>query len=342
MTQIGSHSNPDNLSWQGRSVFITGAAGFVGRWLSEKLVSQGARVIALDWQGKSDTTGLPLLDSKGFESIQGRVENSEKIERILHDAYVDTVFHLAAINVNIGTSVSPRSIFETNIRGTWSVLEACRLVPSVARIVLASSSEAEDEQKTETIKASTKIRRKRHPYQVSKISAELVAQAYADTYGMPIAISRSDNIYGGRDLNWNRLIPGVMRSLINGEAPVLRSDGTLARDFIYIDDIVAAYLTLAEKTGDSGVRGEIFHFATGTNTTALDIVTQLCELTGRSDLKPVVLNKSPCERINSIRPINLERDLLGWASKIDLREGLQLTANWYKKYFHESGHNPEY
>jgi CDP-glucose 4,6-dehydratase len=314
-------------------VFITGAAGFVGSWLSEELCRQGARVTALVWPDDAEAHWRPLLDFKGIEAVKGYVEDAASLERILRDANTDTVFHLAAINVNIGTTVSPLAIFETNIRGTWSVLDACRVTRSVGRVVIASSREAEEVRGTRLSEAPLGTRRKRHPYQASKMSAELVAQAYSDTYNMPIAISRSDNVYGGRDLNWNRLIPGTVRSLLSGEAPTLRSDGTLTRDYVYIKDMVNAYLNLAARAADPDVRGEMFHFATGTSTSVLEIVTYLCELMGRPDLKPVVLNQSTGERVNQERSTTRERDLLGWTSRVDIREGLRSTVEWYRKYF---------
>jgi len=321
------------FSWKGRSIFITGAAGFVGSWLSEKLAGQGARITALVWPGDEEARWRPFLDFDGVEVVKGYVEDAAGIERILRDANADTVFHLAAINVNIGTSISPLAIFETNIRGTWSVLEACRLTPGVGRVVIASSREAEESRETQPSEAPQAPHRKRHPYRVSKMSAELVAHAYSDTYDMPVAISRSDNIYGGRDLNWNRLIPGTVRLLLNGEAPTLRSDGTLTRDYVYVDDMVNAYLSLAARAADPGVRGEVFHFATGIGTSVLAIITQLCELAGRPDLKPVILNQSTGERVNQERSTARERDLLGWTSRVDIREGLRSTVEWYRKYF---------
>ena len=273
------------------------------------------------------------MDFDSVEVVKGCVEDAAGIESILRNANTDTVFHLAAINVNIGTTVPPAAIFETNIRGTWNVLEACRLTPSVGRVVIASSREAEEVRDTHLSDAPSGPRRKRHPYQVSKISAELVAQAYSDTYDMPVVISRSDNIYGGRDLNWNRLIPGTVRSLFSGEAPMLRSDGMLMRDYVHIEDMVKAYLMLASRATDAGIRGEVFHFATGTSTSVLEIVTHLCELAGRPDLKPVILNQSKGERVNQERSTERERDLLGWSSRVRIREGLRSTVDWYRNYF---------
>ncbi len=314
-------------------MFVTGAAGFVGSWLTEELGRQGARVTALVWPGDEDAHWQPLLDFAGVDMVKGYVEDAAGLERILRGAGTDTVFHLAAINVNIGAAVSPLAVFETNIRGTWSVLEACRLTPGIERVVVASSREAEDGASGELSAAPPAPRRKRHPYQASKMSAELVAQAYSDTYDLPVAISRSDNVYGGRDLNWNRLIPGTVRALLSGAPPLLRSDGTLTRDYVHIDDMVRAYLILAARAADSGIRGETFHFATGTGTSTLEVVSRLCEVVGRPGLKPVILSQSTGERLNQEHSTERERDLLGWTSRVSIQEGLCSTVEWYRNYF---------
>ncbi len=319
--------------WKLRSVFITGAAGFVGSWLCEELSRLGARVTALVLPGHEKPLLGSLSSTGNVETVIGCVEDTDFITRTLQRANTETVFHLAAINANIGTTISPTSIFETNIRGTWSILEACRMTPSVGSVVIASSREAEDSRSAFHSEVASVSRRKRHPYQVSKISAEIISQAYFDTYNIPVVISRSDNIYGGRDLNWNRLIPGTVRSLLSSEAPFLRSDGTLTRDYVYIKDIVNAYLMLASRATEPGIRGEVFHFATGVNTSALEIVNLLCELTGRYDLKPVILNQSTGERVNQDVLTVRDRNLLGWTSRVGIRYGLQSTVNWYRNYF---------
>ena len=337
MTLLDASGRAAPFSWKGRSAFVTGAAGFVGSWLSEKLVRQGAMVTALVWPGDEESRWKPLLNFDGVQVVRGLVEDSTELGRILLAANADTVFHLAAINVNTGNSVSPVSLFETNIRGTWSVLEACRLTPTIERIVIASSREAEDMLDSQAADTPTPARRKRHPYQVSKMSAELSAQAFCDTYGLPVTISRSDNVYGGRDMNWNRLIPGTVRSVLRGEPPTLRSDGTLMRDYVFVEDMVNAYLSLSARAADVGVRGEVFHFATGISTSVLTLVTLLCELAGRPDLKPVILNHSANERVNQERSTERERMLLGWTSRVGILEGLQTTVEWYRNYFEVIG-----
>ncbi len=319
----------DKFSWKDRKVFLTGASGFVGSGLLARLAHEGAVVTALVTPG---SRSLRLPASGNVRVAEAFVEDAEAVGKSLREAGADTVFHLAAINTNVGTNVSPLNIFETNIRGTWNVLEACRVTRGVERVVLASSREAETEALAWGNPDQPRSNRKFRPYQVSKISAELVAHAYCDTFDLPVVISRSDNIYGGGDLNWNRLIPSACRALLEGKAPVLRSDGSLARDYVYVADMVEAYLTLAALARDPGITGEVFHFATGTGTTALEIVSQLCELAGNPDLKPVVLNESREERINEPRDISRPLNLLGWSSGTQMQDGLQKTFDWYREF----------
>jgi CDP-glucose 4,6-dehydratase len=320
--------------WKDRNVLITGASGFVGYWLSEELCRHGAHVTALLSSRDFDVRAVPLLSFPGLKAVEAKIDDTDILARVMFNETIDTVFHLAANNINVGNSVSPLAIFETNIRGTYSILEACRLTRTVQRVVIASSGEAEE---LYAIDDNSKLeRRRRHPYQASKIAAELVAQAYSDTYNVPLVISRFDNIYGGRDFNWNRLIPGTIRSLYYGEPPILRSNGEIKRDYVFIKDIVAAYLALAKKVSNSEVRGQTFHFATGKNCSSLDIVNLLCEFAGRSDLKPIIVNHSKNERINHPRPLYRERDILGWECKFQIEEGLRRTFNWYQDYFSQA------
>lgn len=318
----------DKFSWKDRKVFLTGASGFVGSGLLARLAREGAVVTALVTPG---SRSLRLPASGNVRVAEAFVEDAEAVGKSLREAEADTVFHLAAINTNVGTNVSPLNIFETNICGTWNVLEACRVIPGVERVVLASSREAEVESLALGTPDQPRANRRFRPYQVSKISAELVAQAYCDTFNLPVVISRSDNIYGEGDLNWNRLIPGTCRALLEGKAPVLRSDGSLARDYVYIADMVDAYLSLAARAGNAGIMGEVFHFATGKGTTALEIVSQLCEFAGKPDLKPVVLNESKEERVNEPRDISRAFKLLGWSSGTQMKDGLRQTFDWYRK-----------
>lgn len=326
-------SNRDTTGWRGRRVLVTGAAGFVGGWLVQRLLDCGSEVTALVRAAQARSVWGRTHGARGPRVVVGRVEDLDCVRSALDAGRVETVFHLAADNVNVGSEVSPLSLFETNIRGTYGVLEACRCCPTVRGVVLASSAEADGGPA-----AAGEPVRKRHPYEVSKVSAELIARSYADTYGLPLAIARCDNIYGGGDFNWRRLIPGTILALHEGRRPTLRSDGTLQRDYVFVRDMVEAYLRLAERLDDAAVRGGVFHFATGIGTSALAVVDRVRSLMGRPDLEPDVTRASLGERVDRIRSTERELRLLGWRSETGLEAGLAETVRWYQEHF---GRDPD-
>jgi len=313
--------------WENRNVFITGSSGFVGGWLVDRLAKDGANVVALTRLNSAKKI-FSLQNNSNIRVVEGEVQDTLAIHKILNNFKIDTVFHLAANNTNIGTNEPPISIFETNIKGVWSVLEACRTTDSVERVVVASSMEAE-------IEVGDNKNNKYHPYKVSKISAELVAKAYSDTYDMPVAISRTGNLYGGGDTNWNRLIPSVVKSILSGYVPKLRSDGRLMRDYMYIDDMISAYKVLAENANTSEIKGKVVNFGTGITYSAIDIVKIICEITDKSDIAPIIMNSSKNERVNKNIMHEYALDILNWQSKVALIDGLTMTVSWYKKYFRE-------
>jgi CDP-glucose 4,6-dehydratase len=313
------------FDWTTRRVLVTGADGFVGRWLVPALAARGAFVCALLWSNVNNEHRLRAQEAI-VEIAQGDVKNLDFISALMCNSKIDTVYHLAAINTNTGSTISPYDIFETNIRGTYTVLEACRRMSQPVRAVVSSSKEVEDCFRTGTA-------RKFHPYMASKASAELISKTYLDTASIPTVVVRPDNLYGGGDLNWNRLIPGAMREILHGKSPVIRSNGLLQRDYVYVEDAVAAYLAIGERLDDPEVRGQLFRIATGTGTSVLDVVKQIASVAGRPDLKPQVLNETSEERIDSFYVPELERVVLGWSSRISLREGLSRTCEWYKDYF---------
>lgn len=317
------------FSWEGRRVFLTGATGFIGRWLFEALIGRGARVRCLVRPGNAEGATSQMIIRVGGDVFAGNIQDVDSLRRGISEWKTEAVFHLAAINSNFGAEVSPFAIFETNTGGVYNILEACRLQKSVERIVLASSSEVEAV--ASGMIASGGLA-SMHPYQVSKMAAELIGQSFAKTHGLPLAIARSDNIYGGADLNWRRLIPGTIMALMQGNAPVLRSDGSARRDYLFITDMVAAYLAIAERLDNPAVRGGVFHFATGISTTALEVVMKLCALMGREDLAPVIKNYSPNERTDGLRSPGRELQLLGWKSARDLDQGLEETVEWYRSH----------
>jgi CDP-glucose 4,6-dehydratase len=314
------------FDWTARRMMVTGADGFVGRWLTQALAERGTKVTALMWSGSDDAQVEERLRATGAAVVRGDVTDLGFMSRAMRDAGIDTVFHLAANNTNRGAGLSPYEVFETNIRGTYTVLEACRNASAGTRAIVSSSKEVEDCFRPE-------CGRKHHPYMTSKASAELIARTYGDTFGVPVTVVRSDNIYGGGDFNWQRLVPGATRSLLQGEAPVIRSSGRLQRDYVYVEDAVAAYLAIAERLDRPDVAGKLFRVATGATASALDVLSHLVRLAGRADLGPRVLNEAQDERVDIPYMPVLEKNVLGWTCRVVLRDGLARAYAWYLDFF---------
>lgn len=315
--------------WRDRRVFLTGATGLVGGWLVRALLDRGADVIALvrDWVPESDLIGGGQLDR--VTVVRGDVCDHPLLERALGEYEIATVIHLAAQPIVPIASRNPLSTFETNIAGTWRLLEACRRSPTVRQIVLASSDKAYGES-LELPYVETMPLDAVYPYDVSKACADLVGRCYARTWNLPVAITRCGNFFGGGDLNWNRVVPGTIRSVIRGERPIIRSDGTLVRDYIYVEDAASAYLLLAEKLEENpALAGEAFNFSNETPLSVRQTVDRILSLM-RSDLEPLVLkeatNEIPRQYLNSAKA----RKVLGWQPLFDLDEGLRRTIAWYR------------
>lgn len=304
-------------------MLVTGANGFIGRWLIRALATRGANVYALTHANNTETK-----NSFGnyVKVVSGDVTNLEWITQLLRDSQIDVVFHLAAINTNTGSSISPYDIFECNTRGTYTILEACRNSNRPVCAIIASSKEVED-----CFRPGNG--RKHHPYMASKAAAELITRTYCDTAGLAAAMVRLDNIYGGGDFNWNRLVPGMMRVILQGDIPVIRSNGLLQRDYVYVEDAVAAFLAIGERLHRPEVRGQLFRATTGIGTSVLDMVNQIARMAGRPDLKPQVLNEKTTERVDTFYAPEKERKVLDWASQTSLADGLKQTCEWYQNYF---------
>jgi CDP-glucose 4,6-dehydratase len=321
------NQQPQLLKWTSRRALVTGADGFVGYWLANALATHGAQTCALIGPNSPSEEKFRRRET-GIKVVQGNITDLNFISRLIADSAIEIVYHLAAINTNTGTDRSPYEIFETNIRGVYTILEACRTAPNPARSVVASSKEVED-------CFMPGVNRSHHPYMASKAAAELVTRAYGDTFGLPVALVRSDNIYGGGDFNWSRLVPGTIHAILHGETPVIRSDGLFQRDYVYIEDAVAAYLAIGERLDDTAVKGKLFRVATGLRTSVLDLVKQIARAAGRSDLKPQVLNEKAEERIDVFYTPEFEQTVLGWKSRYSLEEGLSRTCEWYRNCFGE-------
>lgn len=318
--------------WKNRIVFVTGCTGLLGSWLVKSLLDAGANIIGLirDWIPESN---LILQDSVNrIITVKGEVEDYLLLERILNEYEVDTVFHLAAQTIVGIANRNPLSTFETNIKGTWNLLEACRRNSSVKKVIIASSDKAYGEHEILPYTEKSPLKGS-HPYDVSKSCADLIAVTYYNTYKLPVCVTRCGNFYGGGDLNFNRLIPGTIRSVINNEPPVIRSDGKFIRDYIYILDAVDAYLYLAEKMDNGKIHGETFNFSNEIQLTVLELVNKILKITNREDLSPVVLNNGKGEIKHQYLSASKAKEILGWNPRYTIEEGLEETVGWYKNFF---------
>ncbi len=321
--------------WSGHNVLVTGAGGFLGRWMVKELLAEGAFVVGLMRDQPGGTRAAPQPESQADFIVRGQLEDYECLLRALNEYEVETVFHLAAQPI-VGVAYrNPRSTFEANIRGTWNLLEACREIGSVKRIVVASSDKAYGHAERLPYDESMPLLG-RHPYDVSKSCADLIAQSYHLTYGLPVSISRAANFYGGGDLNFNRIVPGTIRSALNGTPPVLRSDGTMIRDYIYVRDVVAAYLLLAKAMDDGKFWGQAYNFSLEIQLSVLEMTNKILELMGRMDLRPIILNEAKAEIPVQYLSAARARRELGWAPRFSMQDGLIETIDWYKNHFANS------
>ena len=318
--------------WQDRPTFVTGGTGFLGGWLVHRLLEVGADVVCLvrDWVPESELVHAGLVEQ--VKIVRGDICDRALLERILGEYEIDTVFHLAAQTIVGIASRNAVSTLETNIRGTWTLLEACRRSPKVCAVVTASSDKAYGDQEELPYNESAPLQG-RYPYDVSKSCADLLAQSYAITYRVPVAITRCGNFYGGGDLNWNRVVPGTIRSVLRGKRPVIRSDGQYVRDYFYIEDAAEAYLLLAEKLShNQDLGGEAFNFSNETPLSVLELVERILTLT-HSDLKPVIRNEAAHEIREQYLSSAKARKLLGWRPLFTLDKGLRRTISWYGDFF---------
>jgi len=321
----------DDRFWPDRPTFVTGATGLVGGWLLRRLVEARADVVCLVRDGvpQSEAARSGLLDR--VKVVRGDVRDQALLERVLGEFEIATALHLAAQTIVTIANRNPVSTFESNVAGTWALLEAARRSPTVKQIVLASSDKAYGESDELPYKEDMPLRG-RHPYDVSKSCADLVGQAYAATYGLPVAITRCGNFFGGGDLNWNRLVPGTIRSILRGERPIVRSDGRFVRDYFYVEDGAAVYMLLAERLArDPSLAGQALNFSNEVPVSVLEVVDRIRSVMG-STLEPDVRN----EAVNEIREQYLSaekaRKLLGWRPQFDLDSGLEKTVAWYRDF----------
>lgn len=317
--------------WQDRPTLVTGATGLLGGWLARSLMAEDADVVCLvrDWVPQSELVSTRAIER--VKVVRGDLTDRAVLERALGEYEIETVFHLAAQTIVGIANRNPISTFESNIQGTWNLLEACRRSPRVKSIVLASSDKAYGDQETLPYTEDMPLRGS-HPYDVSKSCADLLAQAYATTYGLPVVVTRCGNFYGGGDLNWNRVVPGTIRSAIRGQRPVIRSDGQYIRDYFYVEDGVAAYMLVAERLHhDPAIQGMAFNFSNELQITVVQLVEKILRLMG-SHLRPEIQNQAVNEIRHQYLSAERARSVLRWSPRFTLEEGLERTIAWYREF----------
>ncbi|MBD3164419.1 NAD-dependent epimerase/dehydratase family protein [Candidatus Woesearchaeota archaeon] len=314
--------------WNSKKVFLTGADGFIGAWLAEGLIEKGAEVFVIIRDIKK-ICGLDLLKIKNkVEIINGDIIDLKCIERIINEKEIDTVFHLAAQALVSIANKSPISTFESNIRGTWNILEACRLKSGVKRIIIASSDKAYGSQKELPYKEESPLLGI-YPYDASKACADIIARSYFETYNLPVSVTRNANTYGGGDLNTSRIIPGAICTMIKRKEFEIRSDGTPERDYMYVKDAVDAYLTLG-KNLNKKAKGEAFNFGTGNPISVKKLIYLIAKQMGIKDFKSKIRGEAKNEIDRQFLDISKVKKFFGWEPRYSIEEGLQETIQWYK------------
>lgn len=321
-----------NRFWHQRPVLVTGCTGLLGSWLTRELVRRGADVIGLirDQVPESDLYRSGVAER--IKMVRGTIQDLEVLERVLGEYEVQTVFHLAAQTIVGVANRNPLVTFEANVRGTWLVLEACRRSPTVGQIIVASSDKAYGIHEQLPYSEDCPLQG-RFPYDVSKSCADLIAQSYAATFRLPVAVTRCGNLFGGGDLNWNRIVPGTIRSGLAGERPIIRSNGKCIRDYFYVEDAVLAYLALAEQIATRPeLIGQAFNFSNEIQVSVLDIVRHILGAVGRDDLEPDVRDEAQHEIPHQYMDASKARRLLNWRPHFRLQEGLEKTVAWYRAF----------
>ncbi len=330
----------DLAFWRGRNVLVTGCAGFLGFWLTRSLVRKRANLVGLirDTLPQAPFFRTRLIDSVSV--VRGCIEDYPLLERCLNEYEIDSVFHLAAQSIVGVANRNPLATFETNIQGTWSLLEACRRNPTVKRVIIASSDKAYGIHKqlpyTEDLPLAGS-----HPYDVSKSCADLIAATYHNTFQTPVCISRCGNMFGGGDLNFSRIIPGTIRCIHRGERPIIRSDGSPIRDYIHVEDIVNGYLRLAHRMDDVSIHGQAFNFGAGAPLSVLDLTRTILRLMERKDLEPRILNEAKGEIHHQYLSSELADRVLGWRPRSPLEQRLRQTIRWYRDYLSSADAEPQ-
>ncbi|MBX9772280.1 MAG: NAD-dependent epimerase/dehydratase family protein [Candidatus Obscuribacterales bacterium] len=318
--------------WANRRVFVTGATGLVGSWLVKDLLNHGAYVVVLIRDHDPQSELIRSGDINKTSVVNGALEDYATLERAINENEISAVFHLGAQPIVGAAQRNPLPTLETNIRGTYNLLEACRVHRNlVNQIVVASSDKAYGESGTLPYTEDMPLKGV-HPYEVSKTCTDLITQSYASSYKLPATIARCGNIYGGGDLNWSRIVPGTIRSFLSGEAPVIRSDGKFIRDYIYVEDVAAAYLQLGQAINERDLTGEAFNFSPESPLTVLELVELIAKIMKTSHLKPIIQNQAQGEIISQYLDSSKAASVLGWRTSFNHQSGMEKTITWYRNY----------
>ncbi|MEP6714786.1 MAG: NAD-dependent epimerase/dehydratase family protein [Terriglobia bacterium] len=325
-------STPKTQFWKDKTVLVTGATGLLGGWLVKELLPLGANVVALIRDGNPRS----MLNSDGLlariSTVSGSIEDFNQVRRAMCEYEVHTVFHLAAQPIVGVAKLDPMGTLETNVRGTWNILEAARLA-KVPQVLVASSDKAYGSSDTLPYTENHPLQG-RFPYDVSKSCADLIATMYANAYGLPVVITRCANLFGGGDLNFSRLVPDLIRRTLAGKPFLIRSNGLFVRDYVYVRDAVAGLLRLTEAlAGDPSLAGQAFNFSMGVRQSVLELVDQVLEAMGRTDLKPIILNQASLEIKEQFMSAQKARDVLDWECRYAFPQALAETIAWYRSFF---------
>lgn len=315
----------------GEVALVTGARGFGGSWLAKLLLERGVEVVSLDRE-TARRSGLELHGIAGqVADVTGNIRDRELVARVLAEHGVDVVYHLAAQAIVGEANASPVPTFEANIEGTWTLLEACRTA-EVGRVVVASSDKAYGPHEQLPYAEGSSLQ-PIYPYDVSKAATDLIARSYWHTFGLPVAVTRFANLYGGGDQNFSRLVPETVSAVLDGRRPVIRSDGSPERDFLYVEDVARAYIAIAAAIEQRKARGEALNAGWGEPNRVREVVELICELAG-SELEPDFRGEGNPDGEIDRQYLDSKRirELTGWAPEVGLRDGLERTLEWYREH----------